>query len=78
MNRRELLDLLSALTDDELGDVIGEARPSVAHVIADALANYTPPAPPTPRSAPLALNDDAGLARAIGARLNHRPIGDQL
>ncbi|WP_277371064.1 hypothetical protein [Rhodococcus rhodochrous] len=71
--RHELLDMLAAMTDDELRRTISEARgtdPGPANVrdLIHRELNRTPE--PDPNEQPVALNDDEGLARIIGAKLN--------
>lgn len=70
--RHELLDMLAAMTDDELRRTISEARgtdPGPANV-RDLIHRELNRVPEPEQPAPVALNDDEGLARIIGAKLN--------
>ncbi|WMM73013.1 hypothetical protein RCF27_01265 [Rhodococcus pyridinivorans] len=70
--RHELLDMLAAMTDDELRRTISEARgidPGPANVrdLIHRELNRDPEPGPATTQTPVALNDDEGLARIIGA-----------
>ncbi|MFD6860550.1 hypothetical protein ACFWCF_24825 [Rhodococcus sp. NPDC060090] len=74
--RHELLDALAAMTDDELRRTVSEARgvdPGPANIrdLIHRELNREPETQQQPQDQPLALNDDDGLARIIGAKLAH-------
>lgn len=70
--RHELLDMLAAMTDDELRRTISEARgidpgPTNVRDLIHRELNREPE--PATTQTPVALNDDEGLARIIGAAI---------
>lgn len=82
--RHELLDMLAAMTDEELRRTVSEARggdpgPASLRDLVHRELNRDPENEALlQQQQPLALNDDDGLARAIGAKLARPTTASQI